>query len=408
MDVEHAQIGRRALELRRWRNMDQAVVAGLAGLSPSYLSMIERGQKPVTKRSVLESIARALRVSPADLIGTSYPPADNDRLAQDAAMAALADLLGGWWVGEVPDAPARSLREVLDDLDRFHAARNSSGGAQAAGGYPGQVETLAPLIRELLVAAADPQDGRHALAPLITAYHVAGSIASRLRIPGMPQLAADRMRQVAERLDDPVWMGVAQWARAHFLNGTDRARQYQLAVAVADDAPTERPETVGMAHLTAGVAAAAMEQADVAETHLAEANTVAERVAADVSPWPSGIMQFGRTNAAIFGVVIGVELGHGGRVVETASTVRPETISRGRQATLWMETGRGLLSEPRSRERERGLASLMRAESLAPQQVHKNPFVREAVGDLFSASLSDSARRDLRGLAWRMGIPPSG
>lgn len=404
MDIEDARIGRRVREVRHWRGMNLTATAGLAGISPGYLSLIERGQRPVTKRAVLESIARALRVSPAELTGDPYAPSNEASTDSHTAMATLADLLGGWWVGEIPDSPQRPLPEVLADLERFHAARNSSG-PLAAGDYTTQVETLSPLIRDLLAACANPQDQRQALAPLLTAYHVAGSIAARLRIAGMPSLAADRMRQVADELDDPLWDAVAGWGRAHFLSGTNRARQYDLAVAAADEAPTERPETRGMANLTAALAAAAQDQPDLAQTHLDEAAAMAELIEPDVSPWPSGIMQFGRTNVGIFKVVIGVELGHGARVTEVASTVHLDSISQGRQASFWMEYGRGLLTERKTLEK--GVAALVRAERLAPQQVHTNVFAREAVAGLLTKARRDAGGRELRGLAWRMGIAPA-
>lgn len=405
MDIEHAHIGRRIRELRLWRKMDQAAVAGLAGMSQSQMSLIERGRRQVRERLVLERIANALRVSPLELAPKLDMLPEDGSAQTHTAMAALGDLLGGWWVGEVPDAPRRPLPEVLDQLTAFHAARNS-GGTHAAGDYPTQVATLAPIIRDLLAAAADPQLRRDALAPLLTAYHVAGSISARLRIPGMPSLAADRMRQVAAELDDPVWDAVSQWGRAHFLSGTNRERQYELAVAVADQAPADRAETRGMANLTAALAAAAQGDGDLAETHLVEAAGVAEQIEPDVSPWPSGVMQFGRTNVGIFRVAIGVELGHGARVAEYASSVRTETISRGRQASFWIDYGRGMVVERKTRED--GVASLLRAEQLAAQQVRTNIWAREAVTGLLSADLRPAVEADLRGLAWRMGIAPTG
>nr|WP_133848647.1 helix-turn-helix transcriptional regulator [Labedaea rhizosphaerae] len=402
--MDDAHVGRRVREVRHWRQMNLTATAGLAGLSPSYLSMIERGQRPVTKRSVLEALARALRVSPVELTGQPHGMSDAGAADSHTAMATLADLLGGWWVGEVPDAPRRPLPEVLARLNSFHAARNS--GTTAAGDYTAQIDTLAPLIRDLLVAAVDPDARREALPPLLTAYHVAGSIAARLRIPGMPSLAADRMRQVAGELDDPVWMAVADWGRAHFLSATNRARQYELAVAVADRMQAGRAETRGMAHLTAALAAAAQNDADTAQTHLAAAREFAGRLDAEVSPWPSGIMQFGRTNVGIFSVAIGVELGQGPRVAEVASTVHVDTISRGRQASFWIDYGRGLLAERKTREK--GLAALVRAEQLAPHQLRTNVFAREAVSHLLSAAQREAGGRELRGLAWRMGVAPNG
>ena len=105
-------------------------------------------------------------------------------------------------------------------------------------------------------------------------------------------------------------------------------------------------------------------------------------------------------------VAIGVELGHGGQVAEIASTVRPDTISRSRQAAFWVDYGRGLLAERKTREH--GLSALLRAEELAPQQVRNNVFVRETVADLLGSARRDAGGRELRGFAWRLGIAPTG
>ena len=310
MDIEHAQIGRRVREVRTWRGMNQAATAGLAGITPAYLSMIERGLRTVTRRRTLEGIANALRVSPAELTGTQYPTLDDDGAAATrSAMAVLGDLLGGWTLGEVPDGPTRGVNQLITDVEAFHAIRHSPTGP-GAGDYPTQVGQLADLIRELLVAATDTRDRHRVLAPLLTCYHVAGSISARLRIPGMPMLAADRIRQVAEQLDDPVWMAVADWSRAHFLSGASRTRQRALAEQVAERADAERAETRGMAHLTAALASAALDDGGIAEEHLAAAARHAEELEPDTSAWPAGIMQFGRANVIIWRVSIGVELGH--------------------------------------------------------------------------------------------------
>lgn len=115
-------------------------------------------------------------------------------------------------------------------------------------------------------------------------------------------------------------------------------------------------------------------------------------------------MQFGRTNTAIFRVAIGVELGQGAGVAEHASTVRPDTVSRGRQASFWVDYGRGLATERKTREE--GVTALLRAEQLAAQQVRTNIWARETVAGLLSADLPTPVAADVRGLAWRMGIAP--
>jgi hypothetical protein len=51
---------------------------------------------------------------------------------------------------------------------------------------------------------------------------------------------------------------------------------------------------------------------------------------------------------------------------------------------------------------------LLRAETLAPQLVRNNVFVRESVADLLAKARRDAGGRELRGLAWRLGIAPTG
>jgi hypothetical protein len=315
-----------------------------------------------------------------------------------AAMTAITEALAGWWVGEVPDSPRRHWVEVAADLSRLtHVLQPNSDYATSAGLLPG-------LIHALLAAADESEHRVDALAGLVDAYYAAGAIGGRFGFASLPALAVERMRQAAEVLDDPVRTSFVDYARAQFLGGINRRRQYQLAVAAAETA-SARPEIRGMANLTAALAAAAQGQEDAAQTHLLAAVSLAEHIDADVSPWDGNVtMQFGRTNVGIWRVGIGVELGHGARVAEIASTVRPGTINRVRQTAFWIDYSRGLLAERKTRER--GLTALLRAEKLSPQQVRNNVFVREGITDLLAGSRREAGGRELRGLAYRMGIAP--
>jgi len=62
MDENTQPIGERLRVLRRWRGMTLAEVAGLAGVSESYLSMAERGLQTLDRRSMISAVASALRV----------------------------------------------------------------------------------------------------------------------------------------------------------------------------------------------------------------------------------------------------------------------------------------------------------------------------------------------------------
>src|SRR5215469_9450694 len=77
-------VGARLRTLRRWRGMTQAELAGLADLSPSFISMVEHGTRLLDRRSHIAAVAAALRVSETDLVGG--PHLSRDRLQSDPHM----------------------------------------------------------------------------------------------------------------------------------------------------------------------------------------------------------------------------------------------------------------------------------------------------------------------------------
>jgi hypothetical protein len=131
--------------------------------------------------------------------------------------------------------------------------------------------------------------------------------------------------------------------------------------------------------------------------------SVADRQEAEVGTFAK--LWFGRSNVGVWRVSIGLELGEGAKVVETARGVHVKSIpSQSRQSEFYADVGRALLMEKRSRGE--GLKLLLRAEKLAPQRIHADIFVREAVSDLLRSSRREASGRDLRGLAYRMGVAP--
>lgn len=69
---------------------------------------------------------------------------------------------------------------------------------------------------------------------------------------------------------------------------------------------------------------------------------------------------------------------------------------------FWADLGRGLVTQRATRDE--GVAALLRAEKIAPQRIRPNPFVREAVGDLLRRARRDAIGRELRGMAYRIGL----
>nr|WP_092531291.1 helix-turn-helix transcriptional regulator [Amycolatopsis arida] len=396
--MDMSDIGRRLREIRSWRRMSLRVTAELSGISYGYLAKLERGEKAVNSRKTLEALANALRVSPVELTGKPYVPVDRSDGETVAAIQAVEDAVAAWWLGDVPEGPRRPWPEVRADLDRLNRA------LRPRAAYREQAELLPPLLRELLAAAADPALRRSALMGLIGAYKSVAYVGFDLGIRALPILAADRMHQAAESLGDPEVVADVAWRRAQLLSGGNRSRQYELAAATAD---SEAPYHVrGMAHLVAALAAATQGREDVALGRLDEAEALARVIDTDDRPWTR--TDFTRTNVGIWRVSIAVELGYGAKVAEVAASVRPpETLPvPHRQAAFWIDFGRALLAEPRYRDR--GIAALLRAEQLAPQKVRANAFAREAVANALRRVRRDAEGRELRALAWRMGVAPVG
>jgi transcriptional regulator with XRE-family HTH domain len=402
-EVGPNEVGRRLREIRDWRGQTLEVTAGLAGISFGYLGKLERGEKPLESRQVLEGLAWALKVAPSEFNGRPWEQTDDPMLAQaHAGLKALEATLTGWRPGEVPDdTAARPWPSVTKDLMLLNEQLRPNSD------YAGQGAVLPSLVHDLLIYVADDEHRRAALRGLIDAYHAIVNVVhkvDRLGSRGLSALAAERLQATAELLDDTELLGLAAWSRAQFVGAPGRARQYALAVAAAE-LPGTRVETRGMSHLTAAMAAAARGDADMAQVHLREASALADRLGLANSPWGDATMNFGTVNVGIWRVALGVELGQGARVAELGTGLQLSAISRSRQGAYWMDLGRGLLSEHKTRNQ--GLAALLRAERLTPQQVLSNVFVREAVADQLRTAKRDAGGRELRGLAYRLGLAPS-
>jgi transcriptional regulator with XRE-family HTH domain len=87
--MDEVTIGARLRTLRRWRAMTLTELAGLAGLSPAFLSMVERGQRLLDRRSHIAALASALKVSETDLVGGPHLSADHQQSDPHMGIPAL-------------------------------------------------------------------------------------------------------------------------------------------------------------------------------------------------------------------------------------------------------------------------------------------------------------------------------
>jgi transcriptional regulator with XRE-family HTH domain len=403
MDIRDDHIGRRLREIRHWRGLSLTALADLSGVSIGHLSRIERGERPVTKRATLDALARALQVSPEELTGTPYAPVDPVSSQAHAALAAVETALDAYDLGIDPDVVPRPWPELAT------AVRNLYEVEWAEADFAAQGTILPGLLAELHATyVRDPTHRTDALKGLIYAYRSVAGVCKFLGARALPPLAALRAQMCAEELGDPEWIGFGAFIRG-FAGSLSQPHQYALAVRAVErlERHLSGPRAVqvaGALHLNAALVCAAQGEADRTRDHLGEAVDLAERLPADRENF--GYLHFGPEHVGVWRVSLGIELGEGAKVAEYVR-VPPETFpGKARQAAFYADLGRGLVTDRSTRDR--GVQALVRADRIAPQLIRNNPFVRETVSSLVMKARRDAGGRELRGLAYRMGIAPTG
>lgn len=404
--MDEITIGARLRTLRRWRGKTQVELAGLAGLSPSFISMVENGQRSLDRRSYIAAVASALRVSESDLVGGPHLSPDRQQADPHATIPALREALQT----NKLNAPAVDRARPLAELARLVNDRVEP--LRASGDYAATGSLLPGVLDELHWHTAQPGDEpshRLALETMIEACITAGLTAKDLGYIDLAHVAVLRAEEAAALLDDPVHQAKADCLR---IWAFPRERSWERRLVAAESAaealePHARTplglHVLGILTLHAALGAAVVQRPHVVSHWLVEAGALAERVPDDVrGNWQS----FSQTNVGIWNVAIGVERGEiGGTVLERAQGVDQSRITyRTRKASFLADIGRGLAREHRMREQ--AIRWLRRAEEAAPQDIRNNPAARETVAYLLNRARSDAGGRELRGMAARMGVTP--
>jgi hypothetical protein len=362
--------------------------------------MVENGRRALDRRSHIASIADALRVSVTDLTGQPYAPADAERSEARATVPLVRLALMNNAIGEPLDGRARPIEALRNETAHAALLRKSCE-------YADLGNLVAPLLGELhaLSASDDEATRMGGLRLLVEATYATTFLLKNLGFPDLAWIAASRCREAAELVDDPTLIGVSEFCRAHAIGAGGSYQRAATTSGRAADvignhlADATSMQVYGMLQLTAAWACASDARPAETADHLAEADAMARRT----GEGDAFQMYFGPTNVAIWRVALAVELGEGGRAVELARDVQPALLdSKSRQASFYSDFGRGL-AKIRGKEQD-ALAVLRRAEDLAPQHVRNNPLVREAVADLFGRARRGAVSRELRGMAYRMGI----
>lgn len=399
------RIGANLRRIRKGQGISLDVLAGTSGLSKSFLSRVERGERTLDRRSHLNALAKALQCSLGDLVGQPFPAVGRTQDITHAAVPALRRVLHAAAIGYVDEhAQPRPVAELA-------AAAGDLWDMRRRCDYAGVARILPGLVEALQVHVARGDDTRQALRLLV---EVTSAAAFSLRALGYADLAwtaAEQCHAAAAALGDPFAIGFADFTRAQ---ASSLGPGYDAALHLAEEAAdqlrpyltgdTEEERVYGTLLLTAAWAAAATRNYDQVDTYVTEAVELGARTGdADPAgdPWQT---YFGPANTRIWEMSIAVEAGDGGRAAELADAVDLSVIdSKSRQAAFWTELGRGLAQEP-GRETDAAEAFL-RADHVAPQRVRSNALVRQAVGTMLDRVTQRAAGRKLSALASRMDAP---
>ncbi len=128
--VKATSLGARLRELRNMRGMTLNVLADFSGLSESFLSMVERGQRPLSRYSDIVALASALRVPPADLApGLSANLVEARPETRQQHAGAEGGRMLGYLPSEVLTRPDFTAACASRDLGRIFTIANKWGGA---------------------------------------------------------------------------------------------------------------------------------------------------------------------------------------------------------------------------------------------------------------------------------------
>jgi transcriptional regulator with XRE-family HTH domain len=403
--ADSGPVGRRIRAHRRRLGLTQEVLAGRAGVSPSWLSQVERGVRSGGLRTLLP-VARELGVDLAVLVDTPRKrvPGPDGKLN---GVRTLVDALRRY-PDTLPDAPDTDLDSIRRRLERAEALQRLCRYQEAG-------PLLAPLMGDAEAAVrvheGTEREGQ-AYALLAHVYRVSTSALSQAgEDHAALWVTAERCAAAARRSGDPVvvaraadtrssvyaqagWVADARDVLARAIDGL------AAAAAVTEQAlgPWLAPEPAALwGDLLLGAAHWAARANDRVDCHrlLRRADMTVAHVQRDDE-------LFGPTNTAIYHVACAVELGDLADAVRLGTgidTSHFHGFARTRPTALRVRMAQA--HEQRAQDAD-ALLWLNEAERLAPEWTRGRSEVRDMVGTMLRRERG--RRPGLRELAARVGV----
>ncbi|GAB3373639.1 helix-turn-helix domain-containing protein [Micromonospora halotolerans] len=385
--MDELPIGRRVAYWRSRRKMSQQVFADRLGKSKSWVDKVERGVRRLDKFSVLYEIADILQVDVQLLLGKDPERRIDalnciDQVEVEEIRAALEryDSMSAYFDAAPYPPPLTDMRKAV----------NHAWLTYQYGRYGMLTRALPKLLRDAQAADAGygGDQAREAAHLLGQVYQIASSVLRKLGECDLSWLAADRSMAVAQRADDPLLAGIATTRVCNALVAMGRPRPaLELNVRIANrlapggenDVRPERLSVYGMLLLQGAMAAARIGDSATVDDLLTGAAEAATLLGGDHNHyWTS----FGPTNLELHRAAAAVELGDGGRAVETHHRLAEPAFN----ALLPERRAHHLLDIARGFAQIGDVANagdmLLRGDRLAPSEIRCRPIAHEVMSDV--------------------------
>ncbi|MGA2828825.1 MAG: helix-turn-helix transcriptional regulator [Streptosporangiaceae bacterium] len=409
-DLAGKRTGERIQILRERKGLTRPVLAGLVGMSPSWLKGIERGTRLPPRLPLLVKLAEALAVGDVVLLAgtdmdiggaTSVPVASFARIPHDAVPAireAVRDPLL-----TIPDGPVDVPALASRTADAWRLWHHSPEHRTDVG------RVLPRLVTDARVAArsADGEGRRAANAVLTDVYALVQHEVVWASETELTWTVADRAMTAAQEADTPAALAGAAWTLGmvqRSAGDTDGAMTLALEAAGLlesrlEDAGDELRAMYGALRLHAAVTAARAGREGDAWAHWDAARITAEGLSDRYHhPWT----MFGESNIKLHAVSISADLSKSAEARSHAEEIDPEEIpSRERQGRLGVEIARAYHQR---RDYPALLHWLEEAYRTSPDSVRYSPSARQMAADAVDHGGALISRR-ARSLAGSIGLP---
>ncbi|GAA1768343.1 helix-turn-helix domain-containing protein [Luedemannella helvata] len=385
--MDDLPIGRRVAYWRSRRRISQQVFADRLGKSKSWVDKVERGVRRLDKYSVIYEIADVLQIDMQLLTGRdpARRPEDVncvDQVEVEEIRAALEryDQISAFFDTPVEPAPLPEVTKSV--VHAWSTLQHAKYGVLA--------RSLPKLLRDCQALASmhTGENGQQAAVLLSQVYQVASSTLRKLGEHDLAWLAADRGLASAQRSGEALLVGVATTRVALSLIALGRFRaaleiNVNLANRLApagDQANDPRHLSVyGQLLLQGTMAAARMGDSATSRDLLTAATDAAAKMGGDANHYWTC---FGPTNVELHRAAAAVEMGDGGRAVETHEALNPDNFA----AMLPERRAHHLLDTARAFTQVGDVAKaselLIEADRLAPSEIRCRPLAHEVISDV--------------------------